>query len=101
MIGIFGGSFDPIHFGHINPLNELSKVFDFKEIRLIPTYQSPANKVFFVNARHRYNMVSIISSSNSNNFIADNIEILNEGISYTYETLEMIRKKVERIDKRK
>lgn len=40
-------------------------------------------------------MVSIISSSSSNNFVADNIEILNEGISYTYETLEMIRKKVE------
>jgi len=95
MIGIFGGSFDPIHFGHINPLNELSEVFDFKEIRLIPTYQSPANKIFFVNAHHRYNMVSIISSSSSNNFVADNIEILNEGISYTYETLEMIRKKVE------
>ena len=92
MIGVLGGSFDPVHFGHINPLIELSERFKFDEIRLVPTFQSPINKSFSASAEHRFNMVSIIASSDTNNFVADNTEILKEGISYTYETIKIIKK---------
>lgn len=98
MIGVFGGSFDPIHFGHIEPLNELSEIFDFKEIRLIPTYQSPVNKSFYASADHRYKMAAIIASSGANNFIPDDIEIRKEGISYTYETIKTIKKEAKEED---
>ena len=92
MIGVFGGSFDPIHFGHIEPLNELSEIFDFEEIRLIPTYKSPVKKPFYASADHRYRMAAIIASSGTNNFISDDIEIRKEGISYTHETIKIIKK---------
>ena len=98
MIGLLGGSFDPIHFGHIKPLFELSEIFNFEEIRLIPTYKSPANKSFLASAEHRYNMVSIISASNANNFSADDIEIKNQGISYTFETIKILKKQLKRED---
>ena len=91
MIGILGGSFDPIHFGHINPLYDLSEEFNLTEIRLIPTYISPTDKSYHADYQHRLNMVSIIASSEKNNFIADNIEIVKEGISYTYETIKIIK----------
>ena len=91
MIGVFGGSFDPIHFGHINPLIELSEQFKFSEIRLIATYKSPASKIFHSEASHRHNMVSIIAASTTNNFIADDIEIRKEGVSYTYETIQNLK----------
>ena len=91
MIGILGGSFDPIHFGHINPLYDLSEEFNLTEIRLIPTYISPTDKLYHADYQHRLNMVSIIASSEKNNFIADNIEIVKEGISYTYETIKIIK----------
>lgn len=92
MIGVLGGSFDPVHFGHINPLIELSKLFKFDEIRLVPTYQSPINKSFYASADHRFNMVSIIASSGANNFVADDTEILKEGKSYMHETIKIIKK---------
>ena len=94
MIGILGGGFDPIHFGHINPLYKLLEEFDFNEIRLVPTKISPTNKIFYANEFHRLSMVSIITSSNTNNFIADDIELKNNDISYTYSMLNKIKKNV-------
>ena len=92
MIGVFGGSFDPIHFGHINPLSDLSKQFNFSEIKLIPTYHSAVGKIFHADFEHRMNMVSIIAASKTNNFIAEDIEIRKKGISYTYETIKILKK---------
>tara|TARA_B100000575_G_scaffold221952_1_gene182352 strand:+ start:194 stop:832 length:639 start_codon:yes stop_codon:yes gene_type:complete len=98
MIGVYGGSFDPIHFGHINPLFELSDIFDFHKIRLIPTYNSPVNKVFYSDIEHRLNMVSIISASDTNVFVADDTEMRKGGISYTYETIQIIKKQEQNHD---
>jgi len=98
MIGVFGGSFDPIHFGHINPLMELSEQFEFSAIRLIATYKSPASKIFHAEASHRHNMASIIAASTTNNFIADDIEITKEDVSYTYETIQNLKNTVKNED---
>jgi len=92
MIGVFGGSFDPIHFGHINPLVDLSKQLNFSEIKLIPTYRSAVGKIFHADYEHRMNMVSIIAASETNNFKAEDLEIRKKGISYTYETIKILKK---------
>ena len=98
MIGVHGGSFDPIHFGHINPLIELSDLFEFEEIRLVPTNKSPVDKIFYSNIDHRFNMVSIIAASDTNNFVADNVEMNRDEISYTYKTIKILKKKLQRED---
>ena len=91
MIGVFGGSFDPIHFGQIDPLMELSEQFEFSSIRLITTYKSPVSKIFHSDASHRHNMVSIIAASTTNNFIADDLEIRKKDVSYTYKTIQNLK----------
>ncbi len=98
MIGVHGGSFDPIHFGHINPLIELSDLFEFEEIRLVPTNKSPVDKIFYSNIDHRFNMVSIIAASDTNNFVADNVEMNSDEISYTYKTIKILKNKLQRED---
>ncbi len=93
MIGVLGGSFDPIHFGHINPLIEVSEQFNLSEIKLIPTYQSAVGKVFHANSEHRMNMVSIIAASSSNNFVAEDLELRRGGVSYTYDTIKLLKER--------
>tara|TARA_B100002019_G_scaffold77747_2_gene67086 strand:+ start:14473 stop:15099 length:627 start_codon:yes stop_codon:yes gene_type:complete len=93
MIGVFGGSFDPIHFGHIKPLIELNKEFNFNNILLIPCNLSPSLKKTNASAIDRFEMTKVISQSNTNNFLSDDIEIKRGGISYSYDTLRDIKNK--------
>ncbi len=93
MIGVFGGSFDPIHFGHIKPLMELNKEFNFNNILLIPCNLSPSLKNTNASAIDRLKMTKIIAQSTSNNFLSDDREIKRGGISYSYDTLRDIKYK--------
>ena len=88
-MGILGGSFDPIHFGHIKPSIELAEKFQLSSIKLIPCKISPFKDTTFASAEHRWNMISIIAGS-SDLFIADNRELQRNTPSYSYETLREI-----------
>jgi nicotinate-nucleotide adenylyltransferase len=90
-IGILGGSFDPIHFGHIKPSLQLAEKFQLSCIKLIPCKISPFKDNTFASAQHRWNMISIISAS-SELFEADPRELERDTPSYTYETLREIAK---------
>ena len=89
-IGILGGSFDPIHFGHIKPSLELANKYNLDRIILLPCKVSPFKQDTFASAEHRWNMVSMIAS-NSEVFVADARELERETPSYTYTTLCELR----------
>ncbi len=88
-IGLLGGSFDPIHFGHIKPSLQLAEKFQLQSIKLIPCKISPFKENIFTSAQHRWNMISIIAGS-SELFEADSRELERDSPSYTYETLREI-----------
>ncbi len=92
MIGVFGGSFDPIHFGHIKPVIKLSEEFCFEEIYLIPCFISPTSKDIIASAEHRFKMASIVCSSHFNNIKCDAREINRKGTSYSYDTIIDLKK---------
>ncbi len=93
MIGIFGGSFDPIHFGHIKLVLTLLEHYDFENIRLIPCQLSPHKKKTYASAKHRFAMLNLVTASNDK-LIADDRELRRAGVSYTIDTLRELREEI-------
>ncbi len=91
-IGIVGGTFDPIHYGHIMLGTVAKKEFNLEEIWFMPTGQPPhkaEKKVTSV--RHRVNMVKLGIKGYSS-FVYSGIEVEREGYTYTAETLKYLSK---------
>jgi len=92
-IGILGGTFDPIHLGHLYLAGKVAKKLALDKIIFIPAYLPPHKKNIKITAtRHRYNMVKV-SLAGEARFRVSNIEIKRRGRSYSIETLTQLRKK--------
>ena len=88
-IGIIGGSFDPIHLGHLNMAEYLREYKDLEKIIFVPTGKPP-HKEYSTPSDSRMKMVDLAISTNDY-FASANIEINNENVSYTVETLKYLR----------
>jgi len=89
-IGIMGGTFNPIHYGHLVAAETARVEFALDKVLFIPT-GIPPHKVDhqIANSDLRFAMVEI-SIRDNENFIASRIEIDREGPSYTYDTLKAL-----------
>ena len=90
-IGIFGGTFDPIHYGHLRTAFELLQTLDFEEVRFIPCGDPPHRGVTFAPAALRLDMVQL-ATRNEPGFVVDDRELRREGPSYSVDTLASLRK---------
>jgi nicotinate-nucleotide adenylyltransferase len=92
-IGILGGTFDPIHFGHLRTALELYQALDLAEVRLIPCYQPVHRKLPVATPEQRLAMVKrAIESENA--LTVDDCEIVRKGPSYTVDTLLYLKGKL-------
>ena len=92
-IGILGGSFDPVHMGHIGLAEETYNKFNLDKILFIPVFQSPHKAyVPFASVTDRKEMLRLALKENSG-FIISDIEARIEKISYTIETLNYYESK--------
>lgn len=90
LIGIYGGTFDPIHYGHLRIAEELLDMISLKRIIFVPT-GAPRLRAAPVAARnHRSNMVYLAIRDNSM-FSLDEREVNRPGISTTIESLREYR----------
>lgn len=91
-IAVIGGTFNPVHYGHINMVLESIKMLDIDKVLVVPTNISP----------HKINGVTVspydrikmceIAFKDYDNVIVSDIEITRKGISYTSDTLMQIKK---------
>ena len=90
VLGIFGGTFDPVHFGHIKLTLALLEHFDFEQIRFIPCQQPPHKQAVCVDAAHRWQMLNLVTHS-SPKLVVDDRELKRSGPSYMIDTLKEFR----------
>lgn len=92
-IGLLGGTFNPIHFGHLRMAQELSSALSLHEIRFIPSANPPHKTAPKVSAEHRAAMVRLAVSNNPY-FSLDTRELVRDGASYTMDTLISLREEL-------
>ena len=90
-VGIMGGTFDPIHNGHLVAASEVAWVYDLDEVIFVPTGR-PVFKLdkHVTNAEDRYLMTVIATASNPK-FTVSRVDIDRPGVTYTIDTLRDIR----------
>lgn len=93
MIGIFGGTYDPIHNGHLYVAGKIMQMFPMKQIRFIPCYQPVHRNKPFATIEQRLKMVSLALKGHPE-YVLDESEARRKGPSYTIETLQMLRKEL-------
>ncbi|QYJ87051.1 nicotinate-nucleotide adenylyltransferase [Shewanella mesophila] len=90
-IGILGGTFDPIHFGHINPLLEVYQALDLDQIWLMPNHIPPHKQQPNSSTKHRLAMANLVCEQYPQLVLCD-IEAKRDTPSYSVATLEALRK---------
>lgn len=90
LIGIYGGTFDPIHYGHLRLAEELNGIFSFSKLFFIPSGSPRLRNVPIVSKDHRVAMLSAAIQDNES-FMLDKREIIRDGESYSVVTLREYR----------
>lgn len=92
-IGIMGGTFDPVHYGHLATAEAVRTKYDLDIVIFIPSGNPPHKKNSNVSDKsHRYNM-TLLATANNDNFMVSSMEIKRNGYSYTVDTLDRLNEK--------
>lgn len=91
VIALFGGTFDPIHFGHILPAQETTLWLGAEQLYLIPAHIPPHKSGTHASAKQRAEMVALVCQHHKG-MLLDNRELNRDNASYTIDTLREIAK---------
>src|SRR3954447_8152474 len=86
-IGIMGGTFDPVHHGHLVAASEVQARFDLDEVIFVPTgqpWQKTDRKVSAAEDRH---LMTVIATASNPGFSVSRVDIERGGVTYTVDTL--------------
>lgn len=90
MIGVFGGTFNPIHYAHLRAALEVKELFTLNEVRFIPCASPPHRPEPPVSAYIRLHMVTLAIEGQAG-FVCDDRELRRHGHSYMVDTLDSLR----------
>ncbi len=90
MIGIFGGTFDPVHIGHLRPVLEVLEDLALDELRLLPCHVPPHRAAPVASPMQRLAMLEAAIQGEPD-LKVDDRELRRAGPSYTVDTLKIGR----------
>ncbi|MCK4710616.1 MAG: nicotinate-nucleotide adenylyltransferase [Gammaproteobacteria bacterium] len=90
LLGILGGTFDPLHIGHLRTVLDVQQKLNFSEIRLIPNYVPAHREQPVLDAGQRYTLLKKVLADVPG-LVADDREIIRQGISYMVDTLRDLK----------
>lgn len=85
-IGIFGGSFDPPHIGHLQAAQQAQQSLRLDRLLLIPAAKAPHKSGSYADAAHRLRMLQL-ATANLPAIAVSDLELRRQGPSYSYETV--------------
>ncbi len=91
-IGLFGGTFDPVHFGHLRPAVELCENYNLNTLYLLPNHRQVHRGPARASTEHRIAMLEL-AIEHAERIAIDTREALRDKPSYTYDTLREISHK--------
>ncbi len=90
-IGILGGTFDPIHLGHLVLAEQVKEKLKLDQVIFIPCFRSPhKTRQKLSPAKDRFHMTQLALEGNSG-FLVSDIELKRKGLSYTVDTLRQLK----------
>ncbi len=90
MIGIFGGTFDPIHLGHLAIADDVANAFGLAKVLFVPNARSPLRQAPVASAVQRFEMCKLATSENAG-FEVSKVDIDRDGPSYAIDTVRLLR----------
>ncbi len=90
MIGIFGGTFDPVHYGHLKTVKHVRQQLELEQVRLVPLGQAVHREQPVATAEQRLEMLKAATDI-STGMVVDDREINRPGGSYSVDTLHSLK----------
>ena len=90
MIGVLGGTFDPVHYGHLRPALEVMQAIGLQQVRFLPNRIPPHRETPWLNVANRLELLKT-AIDDQPGFELDQRELQREGHSYMVDTLESLR----------
>ncbi|WP_105617947.1 nicotinate-nucleotide adenylyltransferase [Vallitalea okinawensis] len=90
-IAVMGGTFDPIHYGHLVTAEAVRHQYNIDQVLFVPTGHPPHKRNRAItDAQHRY-LMSILATETNPHFFVSRIEIDRQGLTYTIDTIKELK----------